>query len=218
MSTNLTIKVNDTSDTGLNQDFATVPGNYVDVDLTLDTLIWTAGSTTVADGQPSPSIEALNDASAVIRASFDTEISKCFLDDYSTGLLDEILGAGSSDDRYVFCFSFDGETATEPTLEAWDDSDHDSTDLHVLGAGTPADTWVRAIRTTDVTPGASWSGLPISGVTYKLNLNGGGGALPPLASGETSQEEYANIKITIPSAYSTPGAEGPVLTCRYSWM
>ena len=118
--------------------------------------------------------------------------------------------------RYVYAFSFDGATASEPTCEAYDDSDHDSTAKHVLGNGTPANSFVKAVCTTASLPGASWAGAAIAGAN-KLLLNNGNGALAALPSGVTSQELYANIKLVIPSAYATPAVETFVLTVRYTW-
>ena len=118
--------------------------------------------------------------------------------------------------RYVFAFSFDGATASEPKLEAWDDSDHDSTDKHVLGNGTPDNSFVKAICTTNSLPGVNWTGSAIAGAN-KLNLNDGNGALGDVPSGQTTQELYANIKIVIPAGYSTPAVESFVLTVRYTW-
>jgi hypothetical protein len=121
--------------------------------------------------------------------------------------------------RYVFCFSFDGATANEPQLEAWDNSDHDTIDKHVLGFGTPANSMVKAICTTLALPDASWVGTAIAGdgVTRVVKLNAGNGALDVLETGETSQELYANIKIEIPMAYAIPAVESFILTVRYTW-
>jgi len=65
-------------------------------------------------------------------------------------------------------------------------------------------------------PGAGWSGSALAGANI-LQLNNGNGALAELASGETSQELYANLKMVIPAAYATPAAETFVLTVRYTW-
>jgi hypothetical protein len=122
--------------------------------------------------------------------------------------------------RYVFAFSFDGATANEPQLEAWDDSDHDTIIKNVLGLGTPANSMVKVVCTTGALPGVDWAGTAIagSGATRVVKLNDGNGALDVLGSGETSQELYANIKIEIPMAYATPAVESFILTCRYTWQ
>ena len=127
----------------------------------------------------------------------------------------EVKGMGENK-QYVFNFSFDGDTATEPRLEAWDDSTHTSIDAHVLGNGTPANSMLKAKATAYALPGAGWAGTPIAGVANYVLLNAGMGAIE-LGTGETSKELYANIKIVIPASYPTPAVETFVLTCRFTW-
>ena len=112
--------------------------------------------------------------------------------------------------RFVFAFSFDGATATTPRLEAWDDSDHDSSDTNVLGAGTPADSMVKAVKTTDSLPGAGWAGTPIAGASDYLELD--------TAALSGAKDLYANIKIVIPTAYATPAAETFIFTVRFTYL
>lgn len=210
MATSLNIWLNNTVNCGINQDRATVPGNYVQMDLAADLLLWTAGSARVADGQAKdPSSAELDEAATLIQVGA-VEVDKCILNDDSSGFLDEIPGAGSTDDRYVFCLAFDAATATEPTLEAWDTNAHSTANNHVLGAGTPGNSMVKAVRTTAGTPGAGWAGTPIAGANT-LQLNGGGGAL----GGAT--DVYVNIHLDIPGAYAVPFSETPVIVIRYTW-
>jgi len=220
MSTDLTMRVNYV-DADVN--YETTPADFIALDLTNDYLIWTEGDATVKDLMTAePTSEQLNTAATQISASSTKTVDKCLLMDYSHDVggayyTHLVLGMGENK-RYVFCFSFDGATASEPQLEAWDDSDHDSTDNHVLGNGTPASSMVKAVCTTASLPGASWAGTAIagSGSGRYVELNNGNGALSALASGETSQELYANVKITIPAAYATPATESFVLTTRYT--
>ncbi len=207
MATNLTVKVNTTSND------TTDSGNFVTLDLTNDKFIWSDGSSAVADGQDTPTDAELNEASPLVPTSSDYEVPKMFLLDYSaTGQeLKEIFLAGSGNNRYVLRFEFDAPTATEPTLEAWDDNTHSTNNLNCLGAGNGANSYIRVVRTTDGAPGASWSGSPISGASYKSLMNGGAGAL-----GSGSHTIYYNIKVVIPVG-ATPSAETPVLTVRYTW-
>lgn len=215
MGTNLTFRINNGDpdiaygDTG---------ATFIDVNLTLDYLIWTKGSIAVADGQDEPSQDELNQAYPIID-TVDTKVPYCLLYDYSADKLEEVEGMGENK-RYVFAFSFDGATASEPQLEAWDDSNHNSTDKHVLGVATGEDSFIKAVCTTLGLPGADWVGTPIAGATDVLLLNPitGGGALDALETGETSQELYANIKIVIPANYDTPAIETFVLTVRFTWM
>jgi len=198
--------------------YETTPANYITMDLDNDYLIWTEGDATVKDKMTSkPTSDELNAAATLIDPDDDKEVNLCLLMDdsgYGGYYTRKVIGMGLNK-RYVFGFSFDDATASEPVLEAWDNSDHDSTDNHVLGAGTPADSMVKAVCTTSSLPGASWVGTPIAGANV-LQLNAGNGALPAPASGETT-ELYCNCKIVIPAAYASPAVETFVLTVRYTY-
>ena len=216
--TNLTIKINDTD--------ADIPvggtgAGYVDLDLTKDYIIWTAGSDDVKAGEAEPTSEQLNEASTLIDESLETQVAHALLFDYSEDELIEIEGMGLNK-RYVFAFSFDDDTATEPQLEAWDDSNHDSIDKHVLGGISGYDSMVKAVCTTGLLPGANWAktggthiDLAGDGESNIVELNDGNGAIS-VVSGET-EELYANIAIVIPAGYDYPAIETFVLTCRYAW-
>jgi hypothetical protein len=209
MATNLNVYANITAvdDTRLAQ-----PGNYVQMDLANDKLIWSAGSAAVIDGADTPSNAELDEAATIIQASA-TEIDKLFLLDFSdTGLeLKEIDLAGSTDTQYVICFEFDNATASIPTLEAYDDNTHTTANNNVLGLGTPASSMIKAVLTTSGTPGAAWTGTPIAGAVAPnvLDLSGA-----PLA---VATDVYINIKVEIPASYATPFIETPVLTVRYTF-
>jgi len=218
MSVNLTVLVNYVD---ADISYETLPSDYIAMDLTNDYLIWTQGDATVKDLMlAEPTSDQLNTAASKIDPDVTKTVDKCLLMDYSHDVggayyTHKVLGM-SENKRYVYGFSFDGATASEPRLEAWDDTDHDSTDLHALGNGTPADSMIKAVCTTASLPGASWAGYALAGARV-LQLNNGNGALAALGSGETSQELYANLKMVIPAAYSTPAVETFVLTCRYTW-
>ena len=212
MATNLTVRVNN-GDASI--PYGSSGATFVDMDLTNDYLIWSAGSTAVADGQDEPTPDELNNASTIITDE-DVTVAHCLLYDYSEGLLDEVEGMGGNY-RYSFCFSFDGATASEPQLEAWDDENHNSTDKHVLGGISGYDSFVKGACTTAGAPGAGWAGSAMAGSSDILLLNNGSGALDSLDSGETSQELYANLKIVIPADYPTPAVEEFVFTVRYTW-
>jgi len=179
-----------------------------------DVILFSDGNADVADGEAIPTESELIGAAELVGTGVpEHEFEKCFLLDDSTGLIDEIPNAGSGDYRYVFNFYFDGATASEPVLEAWDDTDHDSYDSLPLGAGTPADSWISAVLTTAGSPGASWTGTKISGngVSTSLQLNGGAGAL------SAATNVYCNIKCVIPANYTSAESSTPILTVRYSW-
>jgi hypothetical protein len=220
MITNLTLKVNKTDAT---IPYSATPSDYIDVDLLNDYLIWTNGSAVVIDGMThEPSQTELTNASPVISPSVDVTVALCLLMDYSHpgGIYTKQIQGMGANARYVFAFSFDGATATEPQLEAWDDDTMTTINKNVLGAGTPANSMVKAVCTTVALPGTNWVGVAIagSGSTRVVPLNAGLGALPVLGSGEVSQELYANIKIVIPANYSTPAIETFSLVVRYSWI
>ncbi len=212
MATNLTVHLNTTA---VDQDRVAQPGNYVQMDLVNDKLIWSAGSVAVADGADTPTNSELNEAATIIQVS-DTEIDKLFLLDFSDAgqELKEIDLAGSTDTQFVINFSLDAATASEPTLEAYDDNTHASANNAVLGLGTPADSMIKAVLTTGGSPGASWTGTTIAGSLAPniLELNGGGGAFGAAA------EIYVNLHVLIPGAFPTPFVETPVLTVRYTFV
>ncbi len=197
--------------------YAAYPANYIPVDLVYDYLIWTAGSAIVKDlmtYEPTP--EELNEAAAEIDEVDPVTVALCLLMDYSHNVggsyyTHEVKGM-SENKRYVFCFSFDGATATEPRLEAWDDTDHDSNDSHVLGNGVALDSFLKGICTTDSLPGDGWAGAPIAGVDNYLFLNSGNGAL------SAAKDLYANLKIVIPGGYDTPAAESFIICVRYAYI
>jgi len=205
-------------------DYETTAADYISMDLTNDYLIWTAGSATVTDLMASePSSSDLNEAATQIDPDVATTVAYCYLMDYSHDVggayYTHLVKGMGLNKRYVFCCSFDGATASEPQLEAWDDSSHSTTDNEVLGAGTPTNSMVKAVCTTSGLPGSSWTGTAIAGngAGRYIELNNGNGALAALASGETSQELYFNAKIVIPAAHATPASETFVFTVRYTW-
>lgn len=219
MSTDLTVRVNYVDP---DVAYGATGAGYITMDLNNDYLIWTSGSDEVTDLMTAePTTEQLNEASTIIDELSAVTVPLCLLMDYSHNVggsyyTHEVVGMGDNK-QYVFDFSFNGATATEPRLEAWDDSSHTTVNAHVLGNGTPASSMVKAVATTYALPGAGWAGTPIAGVSNVLLLNAGNGALPVLGTGETSHELYANIKIVIPADYATPAVEAFVLTVRYTW-
>ena len=221
MSTTLNVIAN-LVDSAVN--YQTTPADYIAMDLAYDYLIWTERNTIVKDRMiGEPTSEQLNEASSIIDPDLPITVSKCLVMDYShnweSAYYTYLVKGMGENARYVFGFSFDGATATEPQLECWDDSDHDSTLKHVLGAGTPANSMVKGVCTTHSLPGASWIGVNLAGngAGRYLKLNGDLGALAVLESGITSQELYANLKIVIPANYATPAVETFVMTVRYTF-
>lgn len=207
--TNLTLHINrSTTDSPLN----TSGVEWVEVDATYDTFIFSNGGTGVADGDDIPTDEELNQAAVPLDAVDPVTVPKYFLADFSADLLKEIKNAGNQNKRYVFACEFDDPTASEPQLEAWDNEDMDSYVDPALGSGTPSGSWYKAISTTSALPGADWTGINLAGngAGNIVLLNDGNGALG--AAGDL----YFTFKIVIPGGYIIPAVHTPVLVVTYT--
>jgi len=192
--------------------FGTSGIDWVAVNATYDTFIFSNGGAGVADGNDTPTDEELNRAAVQLSASVEVDISKYFLLDYSADELKELFLAGNQDKQYVFCAEFDGATATEPQLEAWDNDSMNSYANAGLGNGTPSASWYKAVATKTSSPGADWTGVALAGngASNIVLLNEGNGAL----SG--AENLYFNFKIAIPAGYVTPALHTPVLIITYT--
>lgn len=206
--TNLLLRINTTA---IDASYVAQPSYYDTVD-SADTLIFSAGSAQVADGQPIPSQTDLNRAATLLDPVLTTIVTHYFLADISVNLLKEIHNAGNIDKQYVFCCSFDGATASEPQLEAWDDANLNTISLLCLGNTVPVLSWYRAKCTTTNSPGTLWTGTPIagSGVANVVLLNDG---LGPLT---VAKDLYFNFYVRIPAGITTPGQYLPVLLITYT--
>ncbi len=208
MSTILTLHVNHSASDEL---LGSSGIDWIEVDPDNDEFIFSAGSVDVADEETIPNEAELNRAGVELTGS-EIEVSKYFLADDSVNLLKEIFLAGDSA-RYVFCASFDGATATEPQLEAWDNLDMNSYIEKCLGEGTPNASWYKAICTTDSSPGSGgWVGTPLagSGTSNIVLLNSGAGAL------SSAKDLYFNFHVVIPASWSEPGVFTPILAVTYT--
>jgi len=192
-------------------DYNNYNSDYITVDLNNDYLIWSDSLADLLTHEPTA--EDLNAAATVIDDVLPITVAKCLLMDYSHDVggsyYTHLVKGMGENKRYVFGFCFDGATATIPRLEAWDDDTHTTTAKHVLGNGTPANSFVKAVKTTSSLPGAGWAGIAIAGSTY-LELDD---AVLTIA-----KDLYANVKIIIPADYATPAAETFVLTARYTYL
>jgi len=184
---------------------------FTEISPTNDTLIFSAGSDVVKDGEPIPTQAQLISAGVVITGA-ELIVPKYFLQDISESELKEIFNMGNQDKRYVLAFDFDGATASEPVLEVWDDTDMDSIDEVTLGEGSASLSWWRGITTTDGLPGSNWTGsrLAGSGSGYFLFLNNENGAL---AGADTL---YCQLKIIIPSTASAGGSANPIIAVKWT--
>ena len=149
-----------------------------------------------------------------IPESGSQEPPRTFVNNYLESRWDRIFLAGSNANQggggnyqHVCGFYIDGTTSQAPQLECWDSTSHSTYNLEVLGSGTPANSLIRAISTTDALPGDEWAGTPLAG-------DGGANSIT-LTTGAiaSSQMVYFNLRLLIPST-ANPFAESPVL-CLY---
>ena len=183
--------------------------NWVVIDQANDTLMFLDDQQTDGDSRTGTKYPVL------VPDAGDLEAPKTFMDDLSAGILDQVPLAGTTDGeqdggdtRYVFAIYFDGATAGIPTLEAWNDNTHVDADDDFLGGGTPADSTLLAIATTNASPGsATWAGTPLSGTDSRIELD-----TAPLSTGKNL---YYNIKQVLQSTF-TPQQDGDiVVTLRF---
>ena len=189
--------------------------DWITVDPANDSFIFSQGSGAgagVSDGDVLPSQTLLNRYAVVLDAVNPVIVPKYFLAKVSSNILKEIKLAGNQNKRYSFAVQFDGATATEPILEAWDNPSMDSFLSAALGSGTPANSWYKAISTNLGLPGTNWAGTPLAGdgILNSLLLNNGAGALG------SATTLYFNFKIVIPGGYLTPGLSTPILAIVYT--
>lgn len=177
-----------------------------------DKLIFTQGNATVADGQPSPTQAQLISAGIQLTGS-QIVVSNYLLDDASVTTLKSIDLMGNQDKRYVIAFDFDGATASEPVLEAWDDSTYTTVSSTMLGGGTPSNSFVRGITTTNASAGSNWivTGKKLGGSTSGnfLYLNDEAG---PLSGADTL---YAQLAIVIPASQTAQFSSNFKLVCKW---
>lgn len=211
---NTTWLFNDTANDGANSGNASggaggSSSNWVALDLTNDKLMFLDSQQTDGDSNAGTKYPAIiPDASSI-------EVPKTFVDDDSASIFDQVPLAGTTaggqsggNTRYVFAIYFDGATAGIPYLEAWDDDTHTTCADDFLGDGTPANSTLRAIATTNAAPGsATWSGTPLAGTSSRVSLDTGalGGA----------KNLYFNIKQVIASTFTPQSNSDIVLTLRY---
>jgi len=189
--------------------------DWIAVDPNADHFIFSQGSAAgqgVSDGDAIPADSLLNRYAVLLDAVNPVTVPKYFLADTSANLLRECKLTGNQNKRYVFAADFDGATATEPQLEAWDTVNMDTILSPALGAGNPLSSWYRGVVTTNGLPGSNWTGTPLAGagVSNILLLNGGAGALT------VAKTLYFNFKVVIPGGYLVPGIHIPYLNIVYT--
>ena len=190
-------------------------GDWIAVDPNADSFIFSQGSAAglgVSDGDALPSEALLNRYAVLLDAVNPVTVPKYFLADGSASFLKEIKLAGNQNKRYVFAADFDGATATEPQLEAWDNINMATILSPALGAGSPLTSWYKIVVTTNGLPGSNWVGTPLGGsaVANIALLNGGAGALT------VAKTLYFNFKVVIPGGYLVPAVLTPFLAIVYT--
>ncbi len=211
---NLTWLFNNTSNDGANSGNASggaggSSSNWVVMDTVNDKIMFLDSQQLDGDARTGAKFPA------IIPSSGSIEVPKTFIDDNSAGVFDQVPLAGTTaggqsggDNRYVFAVYFDGVTAGIPYLEAWNDSTHAAADNDFLGDGTPANSTLKAIATTNAAPGsATWSGTALSGTDSRIALDTGA-----LAG---AKNLYWNMKQNIASTFTPQSNTSIVLTCRY---
>lgn len=183
--------------------------NWVVIDLANDSIMFLDDQQN--DGDPRTGTKY----PVIIPDAGSIEAPKSFVDDFSAGIFDQVPLAGTTDGgqsggdtRYVFAIYFDGPTAGIPYLEAWDDNTHTTASDDFLGGGTPANSTLKAIATTNGAPGsATWAGTPLSGTDSRIELD-----TAPLAGPKNT---YFNLKQVIPSTFTPQQDSNIVLTLRF---
>ncbi|WP_320043179.1 hypothetical protein [uncultured Desulfobacter sp.] len=206
---------NDTENDGANTGNASggagdASSNWVVMDLENDALAWCSDQQTDGDALSGTRYPV------VIPDLGSNEAEKTFIKDNSAAEYAQVPLAGTSaggpsggDNQYVFAIYFDGATAGVPYLEAWDDDTHATATNNFLGGGTPADSSIRAITTTNASPGsATWAGTPLAGTDSRIEL--------ATAALTAAKNLYFNIKQLVTNGTHTPGSSTAlVLTLRY---
>lgn len=135
-----------------------------------------------------------------IPESGSSEVPKQAVNKYSESKWKRVYLAGSNADgglggnyRYAYGAHIDGTTASVPILQAWDSTSHSSYNLEVLGSGTPANSMLRAVTTTNGDPGDSWAGTTLAGDSPSHSISLDTGAIGG------SKMVYWNMRLLVPS-------------------
>jgi len=207
---NVTFLYNHSLNDVVNSGGASGDGNWEVLDSVNDKISFQGTGTN--DGDPNTSKSVF-----VIPESSSKEIPDQFINDYSESEWAKVYLGGSDanqggggNNRYVYGVYIDGETSSAPALQAWDDDDHASYDLEVLGSGTPASSMVRAIATTNGAPGSEWAGTPLAGAGVSNSI------LLDIAALSGAKMLYWNMRLLIPYT-ANPLATFPVLSVYFMY-
>ena len=148
----------------------------------------------------------------IIPENGNKEIPRQFVDNYSESRWDRVWLAGSDADeggggnyRYAYGAYIDGTSGSLPVLQNWDSTAHNSFSSEVLGSGTPGNSMIRGVVTTNSAPGASWAGTPLAGE--------GGANTIELDTGPivNSKMVYWNMRLLVPST-ANPFSASPIMS------
>jgi hypothetical protein len=202
---NITILWNSSQNDTPNTGGASGDSNFKVLDQLNDRIAFLGEGTSDQDPNSSKSVFTVPESAA-------QEIPRQFVNDYDQGVWDRVWLSGSDADnggggnyRYPYGAYIDGTTASVPILQCWDSTAHSTYNLEVLGSGTPGNSMLRAVATTNGSPGASWAGTPLAGdgESNTVELDAG-----PIGS---SKMVYWNMRLLVP-VDSGPFTANPVLS------
>ena len=177
-----------------------------------DQIVFTAGNTEVIDGTDVPTQGELVSA-GIILTGVQQILDTYLLQDTSANELKSIDGMGNLNKRYVLCFEFDAETASEPQFEVYDDSNLNTATGTMLGSGTPSSSFIRGITTTSSLPGADWC----SGATRMAGSSDGNYLYLNDQAGYLTEatDLYCNLCVVVPASQTVGFSASPVWVCKW---
>lgn len=185
-----------------------------------DKFVFTGGG--IEESLPTPTAP-YGSRSATIKPAVNTFIiPQTYVESHIDNTMYNIPDCGKNSNRYCFGVYIDGYIASDLYMEAWSDSNFNSTDVTVL-TGTPlyANSMINAISTTNVKPPTTWSGGTWNNPTYSgasTYLRGYDNRVK-LKGADSAQDEslYYNIYIELP--HDAPFFHNmPVLSFRYLYI
>ena len=160
---NVTILYNNSRNDLVNSGAADGDDNWEPLDSVNDRISFL--NSTVYDGDSNASRGLFK-----IPESGSVEVPKHCINRYAEGVWRRVYLAGSDLDdgsggnyQYAYGAYIDGTSNSAPVLQAWDSTAVSTYTLEVLGNGTPANSMIKAIATTDGAPGVEWEGTPLAG-------------------------------------------------------
>lgn len=145
-------------------------------------------------------------------ASGQREAARLLIRDAAAARYRRVPLAGSSaggeqggDTRHVLAVHLDRAVSGPVWLEAWDTLECLTHASAILGGGSAAASWLRAVATTAASPGAAWSGTPLAGAVSRLLL---------AESLSTAGYLYLNLRLVVPSGLAPATYDGWAISVR----